>query len=318
MPTKQSGLEDTGERLIPKLHQKSITYGEHLARYKAALSVVKGKTVLDIACGTGYGSQLLATEAKHVIGMDVSKDAVAYAKKHYATKNVDYRVGDALKIPLEDHSVDVVISLETIEHLPTPEVFVKEVKRILKPGGVFVVSTPNDDEFTEGNIYHVHEFDFKELDGLIKKYFKNYEYYFQGSWFASGILSRKHFEGEFNNSGPELAKSFTQEYDKAIFYIALASDDKITALHENVVVADVFSAKTEQENHHQITGVIERLETDINNQKTGIKRLEAEKAGFEQQLNDIYNSKTWRLMKPVHNTLHRISAMRTKLKSRNQ
>lgn len=282
-------MKDTGERLIPKLHSKSIAYGEHLARYKSVAGLIKNKTVLDIACGTGYGTQMLADVAKKVYGIDVSKEAVEYANKNYPHKNVIYKQGDARKIPLDDKSVDVVVSLETIEHIPEPEEFVKEVKRILKKGGLFIVSTPNDDEFTDGNVYHVHEFDFNELNRLMKKYFKNFEYYFQGSWFSSGVLSKKRFEGEFTDSNFEVKKSFDQKFDKAIYYIAVASDASLKLLDENLVVADVYSAKNEQENSQRLNEHVENLNKIVAKNEQRLLELKSE-------LDDIYNSRSWKLV----------------------
>ena len=301
-------MKDTGERLIPKLHSKSITYGEHLARYRCALGVVKDKIVLDIACGTGYGTQILAERAAKVYGIDVSQEAVEYAAKNYPRKNIIYKQGDAVKTPLPDSSVDVVISLETIEHIPAPEPFVKEVKRVLKPGGVFVVSTPNDDEFTEGNIYHVHEFDFKTLDKVITKNFKNFEYYFQGSWFSSGVLSKKNFEGQFSSSSLDVVKTFEQKFDKSIFYMAVASDASLVELQDNLVVADVYSAKNEQENSESVKKHIDELNQLNRKQQETITKQKGELAKTNKHLEDILNSRTWKLALKVQKLKPKLKA----------
>lgn len=293
-------MKDTGERLIPKLHDRSIAYGEHLVRYKSVSQIVKNKTVLDIACGTGYGTQIIANNAKKVIGIDLSEEAIAYAKKNYPHKNVTYQQGDATNIPLPDKSVDVVVSLETIEHIPEPESFVKEVKRVLKPGGQFVVSTPNDDEFTEGNIYHVHEFDFRELDRLMKKYFQNFEYYFQGSWFSSGILTKQNFEEKFQMNDMLVEKSFKQKYSKAIYFIAVASDKEIDILTPSVAIADVYSAKKEQENSARTVQHI----NDLNQRIKDLENLLKEKS---QEISDIHNSRAWRYVTSVRQIKSKIT-----------
>lgn len=292
-------MKDTGERLIPKLHNKSIAYGEHLARYKSVCEIVKNKVVLDIACGTGYGTQMIADSAKHVYGVDVSGEAVEYAKVNYPHVKVTYKQGDARKIPLDDASVDVVVSLETIEHIPDPEEFVKEVKRVLKKGGQFVVSTPNDDEFTDGNIYHVHEFDFKELNRLMKKYFNNFEYFFQGSWFASGIFSKVKFEKEFSKNSIEVKKSFSQKFEKAIYYIAVASDSSLQQLSENLVIADIYSAKNEQENSARTEKHIMDLNKKVERSELQVKKLQAE-------LSDIHQSRAWKLVTQVRTTMGKV------------
>ncbi len=80
---KAKELRDTGERLIPEGNHKTLTYGEHLARYQSVLSSVKGKVVADIASGAGYGTNLLASMAKTITGIDYSEEAIEYSKKLY-------------------------------------------------------------------------------------------------------------------------------------------------------------------------------------------------------------------------------------------
>jgi len=293
-------LEDTGERLIPEGHTQTLTYGEHLARYAAALDLVKDKVVLDIASGTGYGSALLAGNAEKVIGVDYSAEAVEYSQKHYPIKNLIFKVGDAQKLPLEDSTIDIVVSLETIEHLPKPELFIQEVKRVLKPGGVLIVSTPNDNEFTEGNEYHIHEFDFKELDRLMRKYFKNFEYYFQGSWFSSGILSKRLFEEATGTLSLPISKTFVQSYKKAIYFIAIASDKQIDRLQENLVVADVYSAKQAQEQSLRLSAHIEALNKELANEHVRVAKLGEEKNKLENELRGILSSRGWKLMQSAY------------------
>src|SRR3990167_2932557 len=160
-------MQDTGERMIPEHHKGNIIYGEHMSRYLAVAGTVEGKVVLDIACGTGYGTQIIAKDAAKVYGVDISKETIEYAKENFNAPNITYKLGNASKIPLDDNSVDVVVSFETIEHVKEYEKFVDEVKRVLKDNGQFIVSTPNDDEFIDDNEFHVHEFQFTELKELV-------------------------------------------------------------------------------------------------------------------------------------------------------
>src|SRR6185436_11181815 len=95
-------LENTGERMIPALHAGELMYAEHVTRYEAAAAIIKDKVVLDIASGSGYGTKMLAEHAKKVYGVDVSAEAVDYAKERFSAKNVEYRVGSGTQIPLED------------------------------------------------------------------------------------------------------------------------------------------------------------------------------------------------------------------------
>jgi ubiquinone/menaquinone biosynthesis C-methylase UbiE len=119
-------MKDTGERLIPEGHHQTLTYGEHISRYLSVTDVVKDKVVLDIASGTGYGTQLIAKTAKKVYGVDYSPEAIEYSKQNHSSDNVEFKVGDAHNIPMDDKSVDVVVSLETIEHLKDPAKFLHQ------------------------------------------------------------------------------------------------------------------------------------------------------------------------------------------------
>ncbi len=118
----------------------------HTARYVYACEFVAGRRVLDIACGTGYGSELLNKQgqAKEVIGVDISYEAVGYAARRHNSANTRFIAGSATEIPLPDNSVDVVVSFETIEHIPEDEQVVSEFARVLVPGGMLLISTPND------------------------------------------------------------------------------------------------------------------------------------------------------------------------------
>ena len=108
----------------------------HEKRYRFALPHCTGKRVLDAACGVGYGTALLADTAAEVVGVDVSEDAIAYARSRYARPNVEFRVEDLLRPHLDDRSFDVVCSFETIEHLPDRETYLEHVGRVLRDDGV--------------------------------------------------------------------------------------------------------------------------------------------------------------------------------------
>lgn len=150
---------------------------EHTERYRFAGKFVKDKTVIELGCGTGYGSMMLAgAGAKKVYAIDISSDAIAYAKKHFGHKNIEYHVASAESTSIPDQTADILVSFETIEHLSHPEVFLSEVRRLLKRGGTFILSTPNRETSFGDNKYHIQEFTLQELDSLLqnfsaKKYF---------------------------------------------------------------------------------------------------------------------------------------------------
>lgn len=140
-------MKFTGERFVPT--EAGEIRQEHLHRYAWASDVVAGKDVLDIACGEGYGSAMLAAKAKSVIGIDVSDEAVAHATRTYVAGNLRFAAGDAADIPLPDDCVDVVVSFETIEHLERQDEMLSQVRRVLRADGVLVISSPNRKVYSE-------------------------------------------------------------------------------------------------------------------------------------------------------------------------
>lgn len=165
-------MEFTGERVIPGKTPKRI-YQDHLERYKFAARYVFQKKVLDLACGAGYGSDLLAKSgASDVFGIDCSKETIDFAKEEYGKeKNISFEQGNAGHINMPADFFDVVVSFETIEHLPNFVPFLDEVLRVLKPGGIFIISSPNrlitspnrDFHETPQNPHHYFEFNKSEF-----------------------------------------------------------------------------------------------------------------------------------------------------------
>jgi len=138
-----------------------------MARYKWAGRYISGANVLDIACGTGYGAQiLLAVGASRVTSVDLSFSAIQFGVRSY---NVVGVVGDAHRLSFKDGAFDGVVSLETLEHLATPEIFIGEVARVLRPFGVLALSTPNADLSDGSNPYHLREFSLGELLEILIK-----------------------------------------------------------------------------------------------------------------------------------------------------
>jgi ubiquinone/menaquinone biosynthesis C-methylase UbiE len=142
---KGNNMEITCERLTIGADFNPDVELEHLERYRYATAFIRGADVIDIACGSGYGSKILADAgAKSVRGFDVDKSAALYAREHFAAPNLSYDQGNAEDlISVLDDSADFVVSFETIEHLNRVDSYLQEVKRILRPNGQFLVSTPD-------------------------------------------------------------------------------------------------------------------------------------------------------------------------------
>ena len=148
---------------------------ERLARYAFAQEHVSGRRVIDAGCGARDGPLLLARGAEGVVGVDVDPRAVKLAAARYASPRVTYAAMDGRAMALASASFDVVVSFEVIEHLPEAdhEPYLREMCRLLKPGGVYLGSTPNA-AFTadlDPNESHEHEYTFAGYDGLLRGVF---------------------------------------------------------------------------------------------------------------------------------------------------
>ena len=182
-------LNFTGERFLPECAGEMVY--EHWHRYLIAQQYVKGLRVLDVASGEGYGSHLLSLHAVSVVGVDVSADAVAHATSRYPAENLKYVAASCVQIPEPDASFDVIVSFETIEHIMEHEAFLREVDRLLMPGGLFIISSPNRPEYSDRtgykNEFHVKELDRAELKTLLDPHFLAQRWFAQRAAFHSMV-----------------------------------------------------------------------------------------------------------------------------------
>src|SRR5258706_1819086 len=168
-------IAEVPERLVPGTLAWDLYQVEHKQRYEWALDYCQGKRVLDVACGTAYGSTILAQSgAAHVVGVDISVEAIASNGKQPA--RLALANGDACCLPFDDDSFEVVVSFETIEHLVNPQLLLAEISRALRPGGICICSSPNRDFVPssgskEVNPFHPSEMSYAEFNQLLGKYF---------------------------------------------------------------------------------------------------------------------------------------------------
>lgn len=178
-----------GERFVPGTDPDSEML--HYHRYLAATGLVRGKQVLDIASGEGFGSWFLAQSAAEVTGVDISAAAVAHATRRYGHDSLRYFQGDCRAIPLPDASVDVVVSFETLEHISEHEVFMTEIQRVLRPGGVLLISTPDLEGYNASmdvpNAFHERELSRTEFVALLHQNFGHVALYEQSAKLLSVI-----------------------------------------------------------------------------------------------------------------------------------
>ena len=149
-------------------------WGEHIHRYEEASGIIgkESRKILDIACGTGFGSNYLASLGHTVVGADISKDAIDECNNKYHSDRLIYKVIDGLNIPYENEYFDVVVSFETIEHTTEFKRMLQEFKRVIKQDGLVIISTPNfiinSPKGIIINPYHTQEWTYRELEQILK------------------------------------------------------------------------------------------------------------------------------------------------------
>lgn len=169
-----STLHFDGERFVPEC-QREICY-EHWHRYAFASQFTANLKVLDAACGEGYGAYLLADSAAEVVGVDLSDEAIAHAMSRYSTaENLRFEVADVTQLDFPADTFDLIVSFETLEHLEAQEQMLDEFRRVLRPKGKLVISTPDKAIYTDrlgtNNEFHVRELYRDEFETLVSSRF---------------------------------------------------------------------------------------------------------------------------------------------------
>lgn len=193
----KSALHFTGERLVPSENAGQALYYEHLARYLFASNFSENKNVLDLGCGSGYGSYILKKngKAKLVTGIDISLEAINYAKVTYNIKNLVFRVGDVSNLSnLNPRSFDLIACFEVIEHILYQKSMIAGVVNALKNNGIFLVSTPNTLTYPKGNKFHLKELSPANFQKLLKSKFKFVKFLYQNYFLSEEIFDQNENE----------------------------------------------------------------------------------------------------------------------------
>nr|WP_300807369.1 glycosyltransferase [uncultured Acetatifactor sp.] len=268
----------TGERFVPGIDDAELAM-EHYQRYYSALPLVRGKKVLDAACGEGYGTALLAKAAAHVTGIDISPDAIARAKGSYSQEGrVRFIEGSIAELPLEDYSIDVVVSFETIEHVPEDiqHKFLDEIARVLKKDGFLIMSTPNKEVYSDRpgyrNEFHVKEFYREEFLGFLKGRFSRVSLFHQ--FFESACIVSGGGAGEAD-AACYCPEGYRQE---AKYFIAVAGNRDIAELELSHVYIN------EGHDYERRIGRILQLQDEVEERNLHLKELDGEIARYREHI----------------------------------
>lgn len=224
---RASDIDGKGERFT-LTDAENETELEHVHRYLSVASLCRGKAVLDAACGEGYGSRILASFALKVDGVDIDAGTIGAAQQKYPLDNLRFAQADLCALPFEMDQFDVICSFETIEHIADPFAALAEFRRVLKPGGLLIISTPDktiyNQSLAEPNSFHVREFERDEFLDVLKARFSHVESYGQRVVFGSLLAAegdsaplaswRREASGDVVGRGA---------YESAMYVVALCS-----------------------------------------------------------------------------------------------
>lgn len=262
----------TGERLETFIFNENTV--EHLHRYALACDFAAGKRVLDIACGSGYGSALLAKRAAEVIGVDISEQTIARAAAKYQAPNISFMQGSADAIPLADHSVDLAVSFETIEHHDRHEEMMLALKRVLKPGGLLIISSPDKRNYSDvrnyRNPFHVKELYQDEFRQLMERHFNHAALLRQKLMYGSVLVpcSGEQADGAvdcYQGSFEELSSHDLEQH----YFVGFASDSALPRIRASVFEGDWVLEKQFAQFRKVVT---DEVTADVNEKVTGALR----------------------------------------------
>lgn len=282
LPVPRVPLDGNGERYVPELHEGTSTAAEHQARYRWASALAEGRAVLDAGCGVGWGTALLLeADAASVVGLDLSEVALDSARERTAGRATLVR-GDLQAQPFDDDSFDLVVCFEAIEHVEDPERALDELRRVLRPDGVLLISSPNRGVYPTGNPHHLHEYASAELEATLRARFAVVTAYRQQTHVGSLLTTDADFATADAGTvlDAELRKTVGGVPGEELYTVVAASDAPLRPLAPIAVLTDVADVK----GWHETTLALERralvaeAELSTSESSLGILRFENDKA----------------------------------------
>jgi SAM-dependent methyltransferase len=277
--------EFTGERVIPGAVEPDL-WAEHIARYAFAARFAAGKRVLDLGCGTGYGTAELAKYATESVGVDIAPEAIDYATENY--RNARFVLGSAADAHVDEGSFDLVTSFELIEHLADPRSLIEQAKRALQPNGLFIVSTPNKLYYAEArgdsgpNPFHEHEFEYLEFAYALREVFPYVKVLLQDR-----LESLAFYEpGAEANGGSQVLRA-TNDATAANFFVAICSREPVPYIPPFVYVPSAANLLRERETHiHKLEAELEQVRAWFAETTTARDELLSRQLMLEADLQD--------------------------------
>ena len=298
-------LDWTGERFVPWAKEAAVAY-EHLHRYLWASNFIEGRRVLDLASGEGYGAEILARRASFVCGVDIDDEAIRHASERYRQPNLEFRKGCLTAVPIpEERSFDVITCFEALEHIDQHDEMMREVKRLLKPGGLFIVSIPNKETYSVGgaqNPFHIRELAFEEFDTLLTRYFPAVTHLGQqvhsvsSMWPLNGACGRPVQEFDIERRDGEF-RSVTKGSRTALYFVAVASEIRDTDCPGSILLdrSHVFIKDKDEALAWRARQVDDLMEF-TNYLQGQIQSVLADARQQREKLEEIHASRGWKLL----------------------
>ena len=259
---------------------------EHRGRYRWASELAAGHDVLDAGSGSGYGTATLAAAgAGSVIGVDISAEAVAEATAVFG-EQCRFVTGDVGALAFDSSSFDLVTCFEVIEHVEHQEQVLDELVRVLRPGGVLAISSPNRLVYPAGNPFHTHEFTPAELDELLRARFGHVRLYRQSPWVSSALLTDSESEavGDSEQLEARVTKVAAVAPGEELFTVALASESQLPEPTSIVVLGDPFELKWWSDQLDDAQGRLEEMTIDWRGRGRALIAAEGELAKVQDHL----------------------------------
>ena len=279
-------LPFTGERFVPGTPGE--IWVEHWHRYHFASRWAAGRRVLDVACGEGYGSALLARHAASVVGIDISQQAIDHARGAYAgVANLEFRCAPCTALPVEAATIDLAVSFETIEHIEAQEEFLDEVARVLGPEGVLLLSCPNKLEYSDkrgyANEFHVRELYRDELAALVAARLPLSAWFAQRPSFFSVIAPEEAgaAHGQLVEVREAQPSSARETLSNPLYFIVAASRSR-EALEAVAPALSVLADRDDwvHRDYEKVMGMLEHSAGQVEALKAGMQQRDADIASL--------------------------------------
>ena len=241
-----SSSQGAPDRLVPETVQGQLIEVEQVSRYLWAAQAATARLVLDAGCGTGYGSRLLADGgAREVVGVDIAR-AVLDVAAGGMPESVRLQTADLRRLEFEDDKFELIVCFEVLEHVDDPLTVMNELVRVLSPGGLLLVSSPNRGLHQPGNPYHLNEFTPTALESALTARLNHVRLLRQHDYVASALLSdaadrqehRETREGDLT-----VRKLDLDSPGEAIYTVAVASDAELPVMRDLAGMAGTISLR---------------------------------------------------------------------------